>query len=78
MHKVKELSLEFVNKNFYNIGKGIYIKEYVGYFYYYCQIRKNYKTYNKRFPYNSEGLTQATIWLKEQREQLHGEFSRSK
>lgn len=57
--------------------KGISIKRNRYSFYFYVQIWKNKKRYAKLFPYTPEGLQQATIWLKEQRELLHGEFARS-
>lgn len=68
-----------INKNSKLGLKGIAIwKEKTGLIYYRCQIRKNNKKFVKLFPYTTSGLEHAKIWVREQREQHHGEFGRVK
>lgn len=56
--------------------KGISIKKDRGYFYYYCQICRNYKSFFKQFPLTPSGLELAKTWLEFMRKELHGEFSK--
>lgn len=57
--------------------KGVTTKISGKYRYYYCQIGNNGNRTRTQFPYTPSGLESAKQWLEEQRQDLHGEFSRS-
>lgn len=64
-----------INKNNRTGIKGIRVIRTNDYQYYMCQIQNNYDKFFKTFPYNSDGLESAKLWLEEMRKVLHKEFA---